>query len=94
MSLKPAIGYDWVKQNSNDIYNHDTLVLSNGKITRPPKIYDKIFSQMNFMYYNQLVQKRKTNAKEFKKRRNDLGYCATIAEKVKKASMALCQTKL
>ena len=42
MSLKPAIGYNWIAKNKADVYRHDKIVV-NGHLQRPPRYYDKFF---------------------------------------------------
>lgn len=42
MSLKPGIGARWFEKFKDDVYNHDYVVV-NGRKTRPPRYYDKLF---------------------------------------------------
>jgi len=43
MSLKPGIGFDWFNTFKDDVYPHDYVVI-NGKKVKPPKFYDRKFS--------------------------------------------------
>jgi len=43
MSLKPGIGAEWLKINKTDIYPDDFAVLPNGKKSKTPKYFDKLF---------------------------------------------------
>ena len=44
MSLKPGIGFDWYKTYKEDVYPHDYVIV-NGKKVKPPKFYDRKFSE-------------------------------------------------
>ena len=41
MSLKPAIGLEFFEDNFQDIYKNDEIILPEGKVTRPPRYFDK-----------------------------------------------------
>jgi len=43
MSRKPGIGRKWIEKYHDDVYRSDELVYGLGRITKPPKYYDKIY---------------------------------------------------
>jgi len=43
MSLKPAIGSEWLKKFKSDVYPSDEIIVRGHK-TRPPRAYDKILT--------------------------------------------------
>lgn len=46
MSLKPGIGAGWLEKYMTDVYPHD-YVISRGKEVKPPKFYDRKFSELH-----------------------------------------------
>ena len=60
MSRKPGIAYDWIKKHYHDVYDYDKVVLKDGMITRPPKYYDRFLDGLDESWYNQIVEKRKS----------------------------------
>jgi hypothetical protein len=44
MSLKPAIGYQWIEDYAFDVYSHDSVIVR-GHEQRPPRYYDKMFEK-------------------------------------------------
>lgn len=46
MSLKPGIGANWLKQHGQYTYTFDHVIV-NGKETKPPKYYDRLFTREN-----------------------------------------------
>lgn len=44
MSLKPGIGGNWFSKFRTDVFPHDRVVI-NGKATKPPRYYDKLYAR-------------------------------------------------
>lgn len=63
MSLKPGIGFPWLKQFASDIYP-EGLVVTNGKETYPPKYYDRWFKKQNSDQFENLQMERQEKLKE------------------------------
>lgn len=64
MSLKPAIGTDWLKKYKSDVYPHDYVVNVKGIKGKPPKIYDKILDTIDSnMLLKVKSQRREQNVK-------------------------------
>ena len=61
MSLRSAIGKEWLTRYHADIYNKDYLVMR-GKKMRPPKYYDKIYDTIDPIHMEQVKQTRIANA--------------------------------
>jgi len=62
MSLKPGIGYEWLKKYKNDVYPHDYVVVR-GKKMKPPKFYDKKYAMENPYEYDEILYRREINGK-------------------------------
>lgn len=63
MSLKPAIGKEWLQQYHGDIYNADKdTVIIKGRKLRPPKYYDKIYDTIDNDRMQHIKKLRVTNA--------------------------------
>lgn len=43
MSRRPGIAHDWIEKNLDDVYPKDKVFIREGKVSRPPKYYDKIY---------------------------------------------------
>lgn len=43
MSRRPGIAHDWIESNLDDVYPNDRVFIRAGKVSRPPKYYDKIY---------------------------------------------------
>ena len=67
MSLKPGIGAEWLKKYTGDVYNYDYVVV-NGKESKPPKYYDRLFTHMNPDRMDEIKADREMDAYE---RRDD-----------------------
>ena len=63
MSLKPAIGLNWLKKYSSDVYPDD-FVISRGLKVRPPKYYDRKFDLENPEMLDDLKQRRNFKSKK------------------------------
>ena len=46
MSLKPGIGAKWFEKFNTDVFPHDRVII-NGSKSKPPRYYDKLYSRMN-----------------------------------------------
>jgi len=62
MSLKPGIGYAWLKRYKSDVYPQDYVIIR-GKKVKPPKYYDKQYSKENPYEWDEVLYKRETSAK-------------------------------
>jgi hypothetical protein len=61
MSRNPAIGLRYLQEFTSDIYPHDRVVnLRNGKshVSKPPRYYDKKYSEDNEEIFKLLKKKR------------------------------------
>ncbi|QXP44310.1 MAG: replication initiator protein [Arizlama microvirus] len=57
MSLRPAIGRDWMDKFQSDVYPEDFVVM-NGKKMKPPRYYDKRLSFQSELTYIQIKAER------------------------------------
>lgn len=57
MSLKPGIGAAWFEKYKSDVYPHDYVVV-NGKRSKPPKYYDKLFEKLDLEAFEEVVSDR------------------------------------
>lgn len=48
MSRRTGIGKHWIDKYMDDVYNYDKLI-SNGRVLRPPKYYDKQREKLDFI---------------------------------------------
>lgn len=60
MSLRPAIGKDWINIYNADVYPGDTVVMQ-GRETKPPRYYDKILKKNDPELHDKLKLKRRLN---------------------------------
>lgn len=42
-SKRPAIGYQYYIDHRDEIYKYDSIILSDGKVVKPPKYFDKLY---------------------------------------------------
>ena len=84
MSLKPGIGYQWLKRYKSDVYPHDYVVIR-GKKVKPPKYYDKQYAKENPYEWDEVLYKREISAK-LRYEDNTLERLA-VKEKVTKAKL-------
>lgn len=61
MSRRPGIGAGWYKRFSSDVYPLDRVVV-NGKETRPPRFYDRLFEKDDRSTFEQIKIKRELDA--------------------------------
>lgn len=45
MSRRPGIGNEWINKYHNDVYKDDNLHYGLGKITKPPRYFDKFYQK-------------------------------------------------
>lgn len=57
MSLKPGIGQPWLDKWKTDVYPNDYVII-NGKRSRPPKYYDKLFEREEPDALNEIKENR------------------------------------
>lgn len=86
MSLKPAIGREWLNKYHNDLYGHDKdFLMMRGKKMKPAKYYDKVYDTINAEHMAQIKEKRID-------KREELTYDELRArEKIARARMILRQ---
>lgn len=58
MSLKPAIGHNWIEKYKDDVYPRDYLVTSKGFKNKPPRAYDKYLQRVNPELYDKVKRNR------------------------------------
>lgn len=61
MSLKPGIGAAWLEKYKTDVYPWDHVVI-NGKETKPPKYYDRLFERNHPDTFDQIKADREVAA--------------------------------
>lgn len=81
MSLKPAIGREWLESWGKHVYDHDRVII-NGRPQKPPKYYDTWLKTTNERALAQTKEKRKKEAKK-----------STPEENAAKAANALARKK-
>lgn len=59
------IGYQYFYDHWKEIYETDTVpVTKNGKLLKPPKIYDRLLSEKNPQLYEEIKRKREKSAED------------------------------
>ncbi len=86
MSLKPAIGKNWIKKYWEETYNHDRVIVE-GKEYKPPRYYDKWMSDN----HPEVLIKVKIARDEKAKYRSNRE--VTAAEKIHQARSALFEKR-
>lgn len=61
MSLKPAIGREWLEKYGDNTYAHDRVVID-GQEQKPPKYYDRWLEQTSPKKHEKIKEKRRKNA--------------------------------
>ena len=94
MSRMPGIGRDFYENHKDEIYKNDEIILSGGRITKPPKYFDNILKNENetLMAFTKDARKHVAelkNAQIFNETTLDEDAYFTLQEKKKKN-----QTKL
>lgn len=64
MSRRPGIGRTFFEKYTNDIYNHDRVVISDKFLCKPPRFYDKLYEVVDPDHFNSIKEERKTKAIE------------------------------
>lgn len=62
MSLKPGIGSRWLQKFQTDVYPHDYVIVR-GKEMKPPKYYDRLFSQAQPDSFEEVQYRRELDAR-------------------------------
>lgn len=91
MSLKPAIGRGWFLKYTNDITKHDQWIV-NGKISKPPRYYDKLHKILDPERAEQQIEDRKQESK--KHQANNTTDRLKVREEVKHAQLKNLRKKL
>lgn len=58
MSRRPGIGKDWIDKFSKEVYREDTLVYGLGRLTKPPRYYDKQFESKEGEAFVEILAER------------------------------------
>lgn len=61
MSLRPAIGAEWLAQYGDQVYAHDRVVIE-GQIGKPPKYYDRWLEKRSPIALQLIKEQREANA--------------------------------
>lgn len=64
MSLKPAIGREWLNSYGRRVYDRDQVVI-NGRPQKPPKYYDKWMGEVSESTMEETKRKRRKEAERF-----------------------------
>lgn len=63
MSRRPGIGKTWYDNYKSDVYPYDEVV-SQGKMLRPPRFYDRCLSSEDIILFEEIKQKRYERAQK------------------------------
>ena len=88
MSLRPAIGKDWVSTYSSEVYPSDTVVMR-GREQKPPRYYDKKLKQTDEPLHDSIKQERRVRSRLKKSRQNNTLARLRVREKVLKSKINL-----
>ncbi|WNK12809.1 MAG: replication initiator protein [Microvirus sp.] len=66
MSLRPAIGKNWLDTYSNDAYPNGEILIRKRK-TKTPKYYDKLYKKWEPELYEEMKMRREIQALEYRK---------------------------
>lgn len=69
MSLKPAIGRDWLDKHGDQVYAWDRVVI-NGRPQKPPKYYDRWLENRSEIALEMIKATRKENANRYTDEQN------------------------
>lgn len=72
MSRNPAIGKKYFEDNFNDIYPSDTIVLSGGKLSVPPRYFDNLMNALDEELMKDVKLKRKEIAEDIQAYKDSL----------------------
>lgn len=64
MSLRPGLAKDWFLENKDDVFPSDEVVV-NGRKSRPPKYYDRIYESIDPSVFEFIKQSRVIDASKF-----------------------------
>jgi len=59
MSRRPGIGKNWIDKYSDDVYRSDNVVYGLGRLTKPPRYYDKQYEKLDKDHFSEVEQKRR-----------------------------------
>jgi len=59
MSRRPGIGREWIEKYHDEVYKEDTLVYGLGKLTKPPRYYDKVYKQIDAEHLEECQSERR-----------------------------------
>lgn len=65
MSRRPGIGKEWFMQHKDEIYDTDSIVLTDYKgvkTVKPPRYYDDLFAKVNMDQFEEIKENRKKQA--------------------------------
>jgi len=82
MSRRPGIGKLWLEKYHNEVYKEDTIVYGLGRLTKPPRYYDKLYEKKDPGHFKEIQDeriRREVNAEYNTK------YRLEVREKVAKA---------
>lgn len=88
MSLKPAIGYSWIKKNLTDVYNYD-MCLVNGRRCKPPRYYDKILERSDSEWFKKIKTQRLDAVKDDQPERDRL----LVSEAIQKKTLEILERR-
>lgn len=94
MSRMPGIGRNYYEAHKDQIYRNDEIILSGGRVTKPPKYYDKILKDEDstLMAFTKDARKHVAelkNAEIFSHTNLDEDQYFTLQERLKKNSTKL-----
>lgn len=61
MSRRPGIGRFWIDKYFPQVYKEDKVVYGLGKVAKPPRYYDKVFSAISPVHF-EVISKKRTKA--------------------------------
>jgi len=91
MSLKPAIGLEWLRRFEGDVYPSDEVVVR-GRAMRPPRFYDKKLKRKNREVYELIKKRRELEALQH--RANNTKERLRVRETVKLAQISNLKREL
>lgn len=84
MSLRPAIGKQWLENYTADVYPHGTIQVKN-KTLKTPKYYDKKYKKQELKKYEQMKKQRAIKALQY--RNDNTPSRLATKERVKRAQL-------
>ena len=59
MSRRPGIGKKWIDKYSDDVYRSDNIVYGLGRLTKPPRYYDKQYEKLDKAHFSEIERERR-----------------------------------